>query len=202
MAKATPLFFLSLTCSASLLSAGCSNCSGSGGSPGSTTSSSASVPASVAASPVRAPPPPPAGDASWGPADPKDRLLDLQGRFVKEAANRPKGTPRVEDVLAAFKKAGFTLEDEKQHLASPYHASYCVGAKAQPGIAMSVCEYTEPTAAAKGKGESEKMPIENREVYLNGATTLTVLQFPKSADSEQAKKKLVDTFSKVPVPKG
>jgi hypothetical protein len=179
--------------------AGCSNC-GSSGSGSSSTST-----ASVAATPTSTTPPPrpavPASDASLGgPANPEDRLLDLQGRFVKEAANRPTGTPRVEDVYGAIAKAGFPLEEQQQHLASPFKASYCVGAKTKPDIALSVCEYPSVEIAQKGKAESEKIKILNRELFLNGATTLTVRLGDENVDSEAAKKKIVEAFSKVQPP--
>lgn len=119
---------------------------------------------------------------------------------MKEAANRPTGTPRVEDVYAAITKAGFALEEQQQHLASPFKASYCVGAKTKPDIALSVCEYPNADVAQKGKAESEKIRILNRELFLNGATTLTVRLGEKNEDSDAAKKKIVEAFSKVQAP--
>lgn len=44
--------------------------------------------------------------------------MTIPERFNAEVGQRPSGTLRVEEVTAAFRKAGLTIEDEKQHLAS------------------------------------------------------------------------------------
>jgi hypothetical protein len=128
----------------------------------------------------------------------EDRVLDLTARFQKEASSRPAGTPRVEDVYAAIAKAGFTFEEQRQHLAAPFEAAYCVGAKTQHDIALSVCEYAGVEAARKGKESSLQLPIPNRAIHVNGATTLTVRQGTKTPESDRAAKKIVEAFAKVP----
>ena len=77
--------------------------------------------------------------------------MSIPERFNAEVAQRPTGTIRVEEATAAFRKAGLTIEEEKQHLASFYKAMYCVGAKAKgEEVSFSVCEYKdEPAAIAK-----------------------------------------------------
>ena len=161
--------------------------------------------AQPAACAIPSPPPPPSGSPSGSPppqpapslARPEDRLLDLNGRFQKEAASRPTGTPRVEDVFAAIGKAGFTFDEQRQHLASPFLAAYCVGAKTQNDVALSVCEYTSAEEAKRGLESSSQMPIANRAIHLNVATTLTVRQGARSADSDAAVKKIVAAFAGV-----
>jgi hypothetical protein len=158
---------------------------------GATTIASAAAPAAPPASAPNPSPVPPAGN------------MTIPERFNAEAAHRPTGVLRVEDVTAAFRKAGVTLEEEKQHLASFYKAAYCVGAKAKgEEISFSVCEYTDAAAAKAGKELNDKAfsPIKNRASYVNGATTLTVLETIKNPDNDVIAKKLVDTFASLKSP--
>jgi hypothetical protein len=130
-----------------------------------------------------------------------DGVLDLGARFQREAALRPGGTPTVEDAFAAIERKGFKLDEQRQHLASPFNAAYCVGAKTTPDIALSVCEHASAEAAAKGRDESAKLPIPNRTVHLRGATTLTVRLGTKGPEGDAAAKAIVGAFEALAIPK-
>lgn len=129
--------------------------------------------------------------------------MTIPERFNAEGAQRPAGALRAEDVTAAFRKAGLTVEDEKQHLASFFKAMYCVGAKAKGDeISFSVCEYKDAETAIAGKALNDKSfaAIKNRATYRNGLTTLTVLESNKTEDNDVIAKKLVDTFAALKAP--
>jgi len=102
----------------------------------------------------------------------------------------------VEAVFAAFTRAGVPVHGQFQHLASPIYAKYCMSAKTEHEIAMSVCEYESAAMAIKGKDESNKAfgSIPNRDIYVNKGTTLTLLQDPKTPASEAEYKLLVSAF--------
>ncbi len=131
-------------------------------------------------------------------AAPPSAFRSVPERFAAEAQKRPSGTVRVEDATAAFRKAGFDVKEEKQHLASIYQALYCVGAKAKgEEISFSVCEYADEAGATAGKALNDKSfaAIDNRTTYRNGGTTLTILESKKTPPNDAAVKKLVDTFA-------
>jgi hypothetical protein len=147
--------------------------------------------------------PPSAYSAQTAPSVTPSAYMSLPERFNAEQAHRPKGVIRVEDATAAFRKAGLTIDEEKQHLASFYKAIYCVGAKAKgEELSFSVCEYTDEPSAIAGKALNDKSfsTIKNRTTYRNGATTLTVLESNKTAENDVLAKKLVDTFGALKAP--
>ena len=117
--------------------------------------------------------------------------------FRNEAAARPSGTIKVEDALAAFRKDGVALDQVRQHLGRPYGARYCVGAVSGTAIALSVCEYIDAEAAKSGTASSRKIVLENREIQINQATTLTVREVEKSPAADAVAKKLFDSFAKL-----
>ena len=113
-----------------------------------------------------------------------------------EAAHRPVGVPRVEDVFAAYKKAGVDVHDEKQHLGAPFLAQYCVGFEAGVDIHGSVCEHKDEATAIKGRDASDKgfMAVPNRKVYRNGGSTLILREGVVSPPNDALVKKMVATF--------
>jgi hypothetical protein len=112
-----------------------------------------------------------------------------------ESKNRPTGTVRVEDVLDAFAKAGVTVHESRQHLASPYEAMYCMGTKAGHDLHMSICEYKDETTAESGKAMSLKAFGQGRrDIWRNKATTLTVRRGDEDAGDRALQEKLVATF--------
>ncbi len=139
------------------------------------------------------------GSASATPAYP-GRGASLGDKFTQEAANRPAGAMRAEEVFAAFQKGGMKLKEApKQHMGSPVGAMYCAGATSEANLAMSVCEYRDEAAAKKGREESATAfkAIPNRDVYINKQTTLTILQNPKGPESEAESKRIIAQFAKM-----
>lgn len=117
--------------------------------------------------------------------------------FQNESANRPGGTITVEDALAAFRDDGVRLDSVRQHLGRPYGARYCVGAKSGNAIALSVCEYVDAAAALDGAAISRKLPLPNREIRVNQATTLTVREIEKTPAADAVTGKLLARFTRL-----
>lgn len=135
-------------------------------------------PPAAAAAPTAAPAAPaPASaapaTAATGPGG--DTMRSLAGRLQFEAANRPTGTTRADDVFVALAAAGVPLEDTKQYLGLTAAASYCAGGRTADGLAIAVCEYPDPAAAAAGRARvTERFPVgPGRRITVRGATTLT-----------------------------
>ena len=124
---------------------------------------------------------------------------DLGRIFREEAANRPAAAIPAETVFAAFDKSGVAVKEARQHLARPFGAHYCSGAKVERDIALSVCEYTDAASASTGRTGSERglASIPNRQVLRNGATTLTIRLSQKDAPSEALAQRLAATFAKL-----
>jgi hypothetical protein len=123
---------------------------------------------------------------------------DINALFQNEAANRPAGGLRAEDTLAAFHRAGIELSEERQHLARPYGARYCMGAfAAGRDLALSVCEYVDTTAAQAGAAASGKIALKNREIRLNRATSLTIREINKTPESDGLSTRIFDNFAKL-----
>jgi hypothetical protein len=117
--------------------------------------------------------------------------------FQTEAANRPSGTIKTEDALAAFRKDGIPLDTVRQHLARPYGARYCVGGMSGTEIAFSVCEYIDAAAAQAGAETSRKIVLENREIRINQATSLTVREATKTPNADALEQRLFESFAKL-----
>lgn len=103
-------------------------------------------------------------------------------RFKEEKDSRPNASLPVERVFDALRAGGLELADVRQHLARPFEASYCVGAKIprkteESTIGLSVCEYKDAVAAQRGIAASKSFngSFKHRETILHGTTTLTVL---------------------------
>ena len=122
---------------------------------------------------------------------------DFGAMFGNEAANRPTGTVKAEDAIAAFQKDGVELNTVRQHLGRPYGARYCVGALAGTAVALSVCEYIDPNAAQAGTETSRKLLLANREIRINQATTLTIRETEKTPAADAVTKTLFDRFAKL-----
>ena len=127
------------------------------------------------------------------PQDPRD----FGAMFQVEAQNRPTGTIKVEDALAAFRRDGLELDTVRQHLGRPYGARYCVGAMAGPGLALSICEYLDARAAQSGTDNSRKIVLANREIRINQATSLAVRQVDKNASTDAVANRLFASFAKL-----
>ena len=182
----------------SLLSLALAGCSVMAGCSNRAQSSEAQAKANASALPVTARASALAPSSSQGataplPANPRD----IGALFQTEAAARPTGTIRAEDAIAAFRKDGIQVDEVKQHLGRPYGARYCVGATSGNVVALSVCEYVDPEAAKSGAATSEKIPLPNREIRINQATSLTVRDLEKSPTADALAKRLFDSFAKL-----
>jgi hypothetical protein len=139
-----------------------------------------------------------ASATSRSPTAPRaENPRDIQALFQVEANNRPRGALRVEDALTAFRSAGIALGSERQHLARPYGARYCVGAKSGPDVALSVCEYVDGAAAEAGAAVSRQLTLKDREIRLQRATSLTVRLIKKTPESQALAARLFDAFAKL-----
>lgn len=135
--------------------------------------------------------------SAWvAPSSTPSAYMTIPQRFASEANHRPTGVVRVEDAMAAFRRAGVELVEEKQHLASAYQAQYCVGAKTKADdVTLSLCEYRNTTEAKAGKAMNDKaFPSKTRKTYENGGTTLTVLEVVVNKENDEIVKKIVDGF--------
>jgi hypothetical protein len=74
---------------------------------------------------------------------------------------------------------------------------FCLGAQAEQGVSMSVCEYANEAAARAGRDASSAAfkSIANREIFVNRSTTLSVLQSPRTSGSEALVKRAVEAFA-------
>ncbi len=120
--------------------------------------------------------------------------------WPREAASRPTGTPRAEDVLAALAAAGIKVPATKQFLGATVGATYCFGGRAESGLGVSVCEYSDEDAAQKGRELSltKFKDLPNRTILVNKKTTLTLAAIaapPAAGDPEVSKAS--DVFSKL-----
>ncbi len=123
---------------------------------------------------------------------------DINALFENEASSRPAGALRAEDAFAAFQRAGVELSEQRQHLARPYGARYCMGAFAGGReLALSVCEYVDTSAAQIGAAQSRKISLANREIRINRATSLTIREINKTAANDALSSRLFDNFDKL-----
>ena len=120
---------------------------------------------------------------------PSPEMRTLSGRLAFEAAHRPTGTARVEDVVATLGRAGVALGDTKQYLAATAAASYCAGGRTADGLAIAICEYADAGAAAAGRAHVERQFAAldaERRIVVRGATTLTTTAPPGVAVTTRA----------------
>ena len=106
-------------------------------------------------------------------------------RLAQEAEARPTGTPRTEEVLAALQRAGLTLGEPQQYLASSSGARYCYGARSERGLRLSGCEYADVASARAARQRVLRaLGSPERAVLLNRATTLQLQRPAGSPDAE------------------
>ena len=200
----------SLACAALVTLAGVAGCKSAKAEPTSEKPSSASV-AAPAAPPAAAPAAPAAANgrlaspvAIPGAVVPTMPNMSIPQRFGAELNGRPKGLSlSIEDVYAGLEKAGLTVVDRKQHLASPFGARYCLGARAvgagdKPMLQMSVCEFVTPEAAKMGRDYSaDGMKLPMRTVYVNKQTTLTLREEKQDPDIDALVDKAAAAYAKL-----
>ena len=102
------------------------------------------------------------------------RSEGLAHELMRQAQDRPEATPKVEDVLSAFGKAGISITRSQQVLASPLHAHFCVAASTADGMGLSICEFDDAARAEAGRLLSQKA-MKGRTFALREKTLLTVI---------------------------
>jgi hypothetical protein len=155
------------------------------------------APPAPSAEPPAAAPPPAASSAAAAPSSsgtPENALptsiAGLSQRLSMESSRRPPGDPSADAVFEAFSKAGVTLLEMKQHLASPYAANYCMEGHTANGVYADVCEFSEAEKANASKEVSTKAfaAVPNRTLLVRKKTLLTIRQgSPGPKDAAEAK---------------
>jgi len=102
--------------------------------------------------PPPAPPPPASAPITQGVPGSQDLapLQQLGARLADEKSHRP-AAHASDQLFDALAKQGIALASHHQVLASVASASYCDLGVTGDAIAIAVCEYESPSAAAKGK---------------------------------------------------
>ena len=124
---------------------------------------------------------------------------NLAERLQREAANRPAGTPKVEEVHEALRAAGIDLKPLRQTLALTVEASYCTISGSPSGLGVAICEYADEAAAERGRALSldRLKAVPNREIFVNRKTTLTLRNTPNDDVVRAEIKKAHEVFSKL-----
>jgi hypothetical protein len=126
--------------------------------------------------------------------------LPLAEQLDREAANRPKVPITAEKVIDTFGAAGFNIIEQKQVLGATVNARYCKNAQIPAyTIILVVCEYATPEAATRGREVSltKFKGQKNRETFVNGSTTLTLVSTRALPSGDEWGKKLIEAFQKL-----
>lgn len=97
--------------------------------------------------------------------------------LADEKAHRPGGTPRGDALFDALDKAGIAMQGRSQVLGRTVGAAFCENAHTPQGIVVSVCEFADAGALAKGRAYSAKAfatALPNRVLVANKNTLLTI----------------------------
>jgi hypothetical protein len=127
------------------------------------------------------PPPPPPQTAAVTTDVPGSQdlapLKTLGVRLAAEKEHRPNVAVPAEKLFAALAAHGISLASHHQVLATTAAASYCDLGVTKDTVAIAVCEYATPEAAAKGKQllDSRYAQLVPGAVRtINGSTLVTV----------------------------
>jgi hypothetical protein len=121
----------------------------------------------------------------------------INQRFAAESQNRPKSTVKAEDVFAAFEREAIPLVDKRQHLGSMLRADFCMGAKVEKKLDMSVCEYDSPAAATDGLAMLNAIPAASHDLKINKSTLLILREEESNADNDALAAKARGIFEKL-----
>lgn len=97
--------------------------------------------------------------------------------LADENAHRPGGTPGGDALFDALDKAGIAMQGRSQVLGRTVGAAFCENAHTPQGIVVSVCEFTDAGALAKGRAYSEKAfatALPDRVFVVSKNTLLTI----------------------------
>lgn len=109
----------------------------------------------------------PLASAMHGPS-----ISGFKQRLEQEAKDRTAVPLPAETVFAAFKKDGVGLERERQQMASPHAAKYCLSAHAGQKVQVTVCEHESVEGAKEHVSATQKLERPERRVARNGTTTV------------------------------
>jgi hypothetical protein len=129
------------------------------------------------------------GDNDPTPASPAPlpENLSLGDQLVHEAASRPTGAARSEDLALALEARGIKLVRTRQVLGKTLHARYCAIAVTAAGLIASVCEFDSAPAALAAAQDSEQRfgkAIPDRRFVTNGNSLLTIANLSDATESE------------------
>lgn len=105
-----------------------------------------------------------------------------------ERESRPTGTPKTEQVFAAFQQAGLTLTNKTQVLGRTIGARFCENAHTPSGVVFSVCEFNDAATASRGRDYSLRTfgkALPDRDLLIKDKTLLTITR-GKSDDGTKA----------------
>lgn len=124
------------------------------------------------------PPPSPVAEEPLAPGSTASGIdiSKLGPRLEFEKTHRGAG-PTTDKVFDALQKAGYTMEERKQVLASTANASYCENARVA-GLVVVVCEYGSEKAAVAGKADIDKKWATlspSLERVVHGASVITIV---------------------------
>jgi hypothetical protein len=93
----------------------------------------------------------------------------------------------VESVVAGLEAAGLTTRAFRQHCASPLGATYCLGSKSRGNLAVSICEYPDPTRArvAQERWQGRVADGFDGAAVINQTTVVTIMQPEVNASTSQ-----------------
>jgi hypothetical protein len=134
-------------------------------------------------------PPPLPGDNDPAPASPAPlpEALPLPERLAREAASRPTGAVRSEQLVAALEAKGVAVGRTRQVLGRTLNARFCAIAVTGDGLVASVCEFDSPSAAIAAQKDSEQRfgrPMPNRRFMTNGQSLLTIANLRDSVEPQ------------------
>ncbi len=130
------------------------------------------------------------------PSVPNAKGGPLSERLDREGTTRPAAALRAEDVFSALVKSGLEIKERMQVLAAPIGAAYCQNAHTANDVILTVCEFEDEASAEKGKATSlAAVQVENRQVVLHHATTLQVIESPKSEQSAKSAAAAIAAFN-------
>jgi hypothetical protein len=101
----------------------------------------------------------------------------LAVRLLAEAAARPEGTPRLEDLVASLRAAGVGIARTRQVLGASMGARFCAVARTGSGHTLAACEYDSADAARAGQAEAAARfdaVVPGRRSFVNRKTLLSV----------------------------
>jgi hypothetical protein len=131
-------------------------------------------------SPTPAVPPAPAAPASPAtppPVDPPLARMPLGQRLASEASHRPSTALPAEALPPALGSRGITVTGWKQVLGSTIGARYCMAGQTAAGVALALCEFTDPPSAERGLAYSQATfdrLIPRRALRRKGNTVITI----------------------------